>query len=295
MRGHAMTVGIHRLEERLERGDIVTFRPCPFALPSGNDLSFLMQQHLGSASHKNISYNPADHAVTGFTWHTAEQTDRLQGLLRDFSEHAGDWLAQLLPGYAKSWQLDRASLRTEEEATRKLRLTARNDLLHFDAFPSRPARGHRILRCYVNINPTDDRVWMTSETFARVLEKYGRKVGLPTPAGESWARRIGQGIAGLFQPNMRARTEYDEFMLRLHHFLKTNDEFQECATRKLWHFKPGTAWLLFSDTISHAELRGQHALEHSFFVAPQSLALPGESPSIMLERMCQISDLPKAA
>ena len=30
--------------------------------------------------------------------------------------------------------------------------------------------------------------------------------------------------------------------------------------------------------LSHAELRGQYALEHSFFVAPESLVLPAESP-----------------
>ena len=188
------------------------------------------------------------------------------------------WLAERLPRYAAGWQPDRASLRPEEEATRKLRLTARNDLLHFDAFPSRPSRGHRILRLYVNINPTDDRVWMTSDTFAKVLEKYGAHVGLPAQTPTPGCTALGQGLLGLFQPNALERTEYDEFMLRLHHFLKTNDEFQERA-RALWHFKPGTAWLLFSDAISHAELRGQYALEHSFFVAPADAGVARRIPA----------------
>jgi hypothetical protein len=201
----------------------------------------------------------------------------------------------LLPRYAFSWQPDRASLRPEEEAIRKLRLTARNDLLHFDAFPSRPTRGQRILRLYTNINPTDERVWMTSDAFAKVLQKYGDKVGLPSTQTNTWVRRLGHGLLGFFQPTVLERTEYDEFMLRLHHFLKTNDDFQENAPRRLWHFKPGTAWLLFSDTISHAELRGQYALEHSFFVAPESLALPAESPPFLLERACGNSVLPRAA
>ena len=170
-----------------------------------------------------------------------------------------------------------------------------NDLLHFDAFPSRPTRGQRILRLYANINPTDDRVWMTSDTFAKVLHQYGAKVGLPMAGPPSWVHRLGQGLVGLLQPNVLERTEYDEFMLRLHHFLKTNDEFQERAPRLLWRFKPGTAWLLFSDTISHAELRGQHALEHSYFVAPHTLALPTESPPALLEQMCGVIVLPKAA
>ncbi|MSQ95894.1 MAG: hypothetical protein EXR98_15255 [Gemmataceae bacterium] len=290
-----MTFTKNSLEERLELGELVTFTPSPFRLPTGDDLAFLMQQQLSSTAHKNISYNPAEHSVSSFVQHSSEQADRLRTLMRDFSQHVQSWLATLLPRYAQAWQPDRASLRTAEEATRKLRMTARNDLLHFDAFPSRPTRGYRILRCYVNINPIDDRVWTTSETFARVLDKYGEQVGFPTHDSNTWVRKIGQGILGLFQPNVLERTGYDDFMLRLHHFLKTNEDFQERSPRRLWHFKPGTAWLLFSDTISHAELRGQYALEHSFFVAPETLALPEESPPMQLERLCGASVLSNAA
>jgi hypothetical protein len=284
-----------RLEERLERGEIVTFEPCPFALPTGYDLAFLLQQQLKSSSQKNISYNPAQNTVSGYAYHSVEQAQGLLNLMSEFSRQACGYLGKLLPRYARSWQPDRASLRPEEEATRKLRLTARNDLLHFDAFPSRPSGGHRILRLYVNINPTDDRVWATSDTFAKVLEKYADQIGWPSESGHHWVQRLSQGLAGIFQPTVRERTRYDEFMLRLHHFLKTNDDFQERASRRLWHFKSGTAWLLFSDTISHAELRGQHALEHSFMVAPESLVLPDESPAMLLQRRGHAAALPKAA
>ncbi len=290
-----MTISISSLGERLERGEIVTFEPCPFALPTGDDLAFLTEQQLKSSAHKNISFNPANHAVTSFVQRSRLQAERLRTLMDNFSRHACAWLGQQLPRYAEAWQPDRASLRPEEEATRKLRLTARNDLLHFDAFPSRPTRGQRILRLYVNINSTDDRVWITSDTFAKVLDKYGAAVGLPTQHANTWVRRLGQGILGLIQPTVLERTNYDDFMLRLHHFLKANDSFQEHASRKLWRFKPGTAWLFFSDMISHAELRGQYALEHSFFVAPQTLVLPDESPAALLERMCGGSVLQNAA
>ncbi len=280
------------IEHRLERGDIISWDPCPFTLSTGDDLAFLQRQRLTSAVHKNISYNPANDTVSGVAQTDAE---RLRQLMGDFSARARAWLTELLPGYAGAWQPDRASLRTEEEATRKLRLTARNDLLHFDAFPSRPTRGHRILRLYVNINPTDDRVWTTSETFASVLERYGAQVGLPTHSPATWVRRLGQGLLGLFQANALDRTEYDDFMLRLHHFLKTNEKFQERSPRRLWHFKPGAAWLLFADAISHAELRGQYALEHSFFIPPEALALPDESPLAILQRQCGAALLPHAA
>jgi len=290
-----MSVAIPSLEERLERGELVTFAPCPFPLPTADALTFLFQQKLAGSAHKNISFKPADSTVSGFEMQSPEQADGLRALMCDFSRRASRWLGELLPHYAAAWQLDRASFRPEEEATRRLRLTARNDLLHFDAFPSRPTRGWRILRLYVNINPTDDRVWATAEPFAKVLEKYGEEAGLPGPQRNTWVRRIGQGILSLFQPHAPQRSEYDDFMLRFHHFLKMNDDFQERASRKLWRFKPQTAWLFFSDTVSHAELRGQYALEHSFFVSPRSLALPDESPAALLERKSGVQVLPIAA
>ena len=38
-----------------------------------------------------------------------------------------------------------------------------------------------------------------------------------------------------------------------------------------------------TDACSHAALRGRYALEHSYFVDPKVLALPGESPAALLE------------
>jgi hypothetical protein len=290
-----LAVSMTGLEQRLERGDIVSVHPCPFPLPADDDRAFLMRQRVNSTIHKNISFNPANQTVSGYAPQAPEEVERLRQLMRAFHEKACDWLAERLPRYACGWQADRASLRTEEEAIRKLRLTARNDLLHFDAFPSRPTHGQRILRLYVNINPTDDRVWMTSDTFAMVLEKYGRQLGWPGYSPVNFVRRLSKGLCGLFQANAFERTEYDDFMLRLHHFLKANDDFQERSLRRLWHFKPGTAWILFTDALSHAELRGQYALEHSFFVAPQTLVAPEESPLALLQRKSFANTMPRAA
>lgn len=283
------------LEERLERGEVLTFTPCPFPLPEGDDLAFLLAQRLKSAYHKNISYNPMTDGAAGFLVESAAQAERLRSMLRGFALSASGWLTELLPRYAAGWQRDRVSFRPEEEAIRALRTSARNDLLHLDAFPSRPTRGWRILRLFVNVNPSDERVWVTSETFVRLLQRFGPRAGLPAASDTGWARRLGQGLLSLFQPGVQERTPYDSFMLRLHHFLKTNHEFQERAPRRFWHFAPRTAWLAFTDTISHAELRGQYALEHSFFISPESLALPHESPPALLEQACGLPVLPQAA
>jgi hypothetical protein len=283
------------LAERLERGEVIHYPICPFALPEGDDLRFLLEQSLGSRAHKNISYDPHANTAAGFRYQSNAQATRLRDLLATFAQTATRWLAAVLPRYATAWQLDRVSFRPEEEATRRLRLTARNDLLHIDAFPSRPTNGYRILRLFTNINPTEPRVWVTSDPFAKLLARYGQEAGLPSAGGSSLVQRVRQGVLGVFRPGKKPRSAYDSFMLRFHNFLKQNERFQERCPKRYWQFEPGSAWLVLTDTASHAALRGRYALEHSYFIAPQTLALPDESPPVLLERACGMRVLLPAA
>jgi hypothetical protein len=84
-------------------------------------------------------------------------------------------------------------------------------------------------------------------------------------------------------------------MLRFHDYLKAYEKFQELGPKRFWKFPPGSAWLAITDTCSHAVLRGRFALEHSYFLAPSSLALPDESPPALLERACGRRVLERAA
>jgi hypothetical protein len=272
--------------ERLERGEVLFYPTAPFALPQGADLEFLLTQELGSLAHKNISYNPANGKVGGFVRRSAEQVEQLGGIFARFAAAATEWLSGLLPQYSKGWQLDRASFRPQEEATRRLRPTARNDLLHVDAFPNRPSRGNRILRLFANINPREPRIWVTSDPFAKLLKRYGVAAGLPSRHGSRWLQQIGQSVLTLFRPGMARRSEYDRFMLRFHDYLKMNEEFQERGPKYLHTFPPGSVWLAMTDTCSHSVLRGRYALEHSYFIPPAVLALPEESPPVLLEKAC---------
>jgi hypothetical protein len=282
------------LAERLERGEVIHYPTCPFALPQGKDHHFLLEQQLSSRAHKNISYDPRSGNTGGVSFQGPAPADRLGRLLAEFSSRATGWLSGVLPRYARGWQIDRVSYRPEEEATRRLRLTARNDLLHVDAFPSRPTNGYRILRLFANVNPTDARVWVTSEPFAKLLARYGQEAGLPGDPKGTWVTRCTQGVLSIFQRS-RGRSAYDVFMLRLHNYLKRNEHFQEYCPKRFWHFQPGSAWLVMTDTASHAVLRGRFALEHSYFVAPETLALPDESPAALLGRACGMGVLNRAA
>jgi hypothetical protein len=283
------------LAARLERGELIVFPACPFGLPEGDDHNFLLQQQLGGRHHKNISYDPRTHRAAGFRHESADQAARLRQLLAAFSDSASAWLAKVLPEYAKSWKLDRASFRPEEEATRQLRLTARNDLLHVDAFPTRPTNGARLLRLFANINPDEPRIWATSDTFPELLARFGAEVGLPNASSQNWLQRTGRDLLRLFHSTKSERSEYDAFMLRLHDFLKRNDDFQEKARRRYWTFPAGSAWLLMADGLSHAALRGRFALEHSFFISREALALPQEAPAALLENACSAPILGRAA
>jgi hypothetical protein len=80
--------------------------------------------------------------------------------------------------------LDYASYRSIEEQGRDLSVRHRNDLLHTDAFPTRPTGGRRILRFFHNIKPSRTRDWVVSEPFSRVIGAFTPgKLPLPQPDG----------------------------------------------------------------------------------------------------------------
>jgi hypothetical protein len=268
---------ISKPEHNLERGEVLEYPSSPFSLPRGEDLQLLLRQEL-AAGHKNISYTPRTGTTRGYRNRGSEEAERLGAVLAQFARSVKKWLAEVFPRYAAESQPDQVTFRPQEEAGRRLRRTARNDLLHVDAFPSRPTRGWRILRVFANVNPVEPRVWVTSDPFVDLLQRYGARAGLPggKPVGGPWRR-----LLRVFRP---ARSDYDSFMLRFHDYLKNDEVFQARTPKRTWNFLPGSAWLAMTDACSHSVLRGRFALEHSFFVPPEALALPDESPAALLAR-----------
>src|SRR5579884_271071 len=266
----------------LEEGNILFFEKSPFALPD-DDIRFLLaQRQTDSGYHKNIAYRPKQDRLTGFDENSAEDRERLRAIMKLYSERVTQFLAKLLPPYAEGWQLDFASFRPLEERGRKLRLKARNDLLHIDAFPTRPTHGDRILRVFTNINPTQPRIWITSETYPVLARRFAGTEGLPLPKGEdSPGYRFRRALIRLGRQiglPLVDRSPYDEFMLRFHHYLKKNQTFQESCPKQRWEFPPNSTWLLFTDMVSHAALSGQFALEQTFIISRKTLLLKEAAP-----------------
>jgi len=270
---------------RLEEGNILFFDKTPYELPQ-DDLHFLLRQKQSDAAyHKNIAYRPHSDRLTGYAQGRESEKDRLRAIMQRYSKRVIDFTQQLLSPYAGSLAVDFASFRPQQEAGRQIRQRARNDLLHVDSFPTRPSCGNRILRVFTNINPTEPRVWITSETFDYLVARFAGAGGMPLPRGvASVPKRILVRVARAAGLHSLARSPYDDWMLRFHHFLKANQEFQDLCPRTKWEFPPQSAWLVFTDMVSHAVLSGQFALEQTFIVSKSALVLPEKAPVRVLER-----------
>jgi hypothetical protein len=276
---------------QLEAGDILFFPETPVPLPPEDTKFLLGQQQTDSSLHKNIAYKPRIDKLSGVDAKSADAAavERLHGIMRGYSQAVVRFLTGFLSPYEGRWQLDYASFRPQEEQGRDLPLRRRNDLLHTDAFPTRPTWGARILRFFNNIHPARTRDWVVSDPFA---EMVGRFVpGEIRPEASSAASRLGKAAGralglGAAIPSIR-RSPYDEFMMRFHNFLKENPRWQAECRKYPYQFPPGSSWMVYTDTVPHAVLAGQYALEQTFLVAPEAMVRPEVSPLRVLETIAQ--------
>lgn len=74
-------------------------------------------------------------------------------------------------------------------------------------------------------------------------------------------------------------------MMRFHNFLKENEGFQREARKEAIAFSAGSSWMVFTDTVPHAVLAGQYALEQTFLVERGAELAPEHAPLRVLERI----------
>src|SRR5438477_12159347 len=140
------------LQRALEEGKILYLPRSPIEIPEA-DREFLLGLRQSRAGyHKNIAYRPESDRVTGFAAESGADTVRLTDVLRRYSCASIAFLSSLFPAYAAAWRVDYASFRALEEEGRDLPLQKKNDLMHVDAFPTRPTHGNRIFRFFTNVN-----------------------------------------------------------------------------------------------------------------------------------------------
>jgi hypothetical protein len=275
----------------LEDGEILVFEKPPFDFPAADREFLLSQKQSGLKVHKNVSYRPLEDMLRGDACESKEDNEKLHDIMRRYSKQVTQFVDTFFAPYSKLRKLDFASFRPLEEKGRDLSTHKRNDLMHVDAFPSRPTHGDRILRVFTNINPTRPRVWETTDKFDKLVKTFAEDAGLSRFARRSGS--VGEKLRHTFAPVMRSvgikgmdRSAYDEFMLNFHDYLKESEDYQNKWERIHLEFEPGSTWMVYTDQVPHAAISGQFMTEQTFIVPLEAMVTPERCPLRVLEAYC---------
>jgi hypothetical protein len=287
--------GPHDLSDALENGRIVCFPECPIDLPSPEDLEFLRQEMPKHLSSKNISFHPEADKIIGIKG-SREVVERAQRILKEQNTRVQAFLKRVIPALAQDWMVGTASFRPLQERGRDLAAHASNELVHVDAGAYGATHGDGIIRFFVNVNPVEDRVWVTKGAFSDLYQRFGSKAGiLPENGANGHAMdegaldrlrtSVANGLAAVVpSAKFLDSSPYDRAMRRFHNFMKDTPEFQSTSEgHQEFRFKPFWAWMVFTDRVSHACLSGQHAFADTFVVRLGSCRLPGIAPINILK------------
>jgi hypothetical protein len=282
--------GTFEIGDALERGAIIRFPECPFPLASAADLALLRDELPRQLNTKNVSYHPESDQVHGIR-EQGPLHDLAYRLLKAHSQGVEGFLKRIIPHLTENWTVGTSSFRPIQEKGRNLKPHASNELVHIDAGAYGAANGDRILRFFVNVSDNEDRVWATKGTFSDLYPKYA------TAAGIAGRRKVDKGAmgqvrtavlrslvkAGIKEAMVADSSPYDRLMRRFHNFMKDTPSFQaRDADYREIRFAPGSAWMVFTDTASHASVSGQHALVNTFIVRLSRCRLPESAPMNIL-------------
>jgi hypothetical protein len=224
---------------------------------------------------KNISLNRQADTLRCGDCTDADQA-YLKALMLRFSDHATQLVKQLLQPYANHIELGRTSLRVVEIAGRTSSYRKDDTRLHVDAFPATPNQGRRLLRVFTNVNlEGKPRVWRVGEPFAAVVQRFLPQV----PKQSRWLARALQTL----KITKSYRTEYDHIMLQIHDRMKADRDYQRTVPQTEIQFAPGSTWIVQTDHVSHAAMRGQHLLEQTFYLPVDAMLNEKRSPLRTLE------------
>jgi hypothetical protein len=277
------------IEDAMERSQVVYFARCPIELPAKDDLDLLRGELPGELRTKNISYHPESDSIPRFEA-PAEIQQRIENILRTQGRRVEQFLRRALPDFAPGWSLGTTSFRPIEEQGRKLAPRSSNELVHIDAGAYGATNGARILRFFVNVHPERDRVWGTKGSFHDLMRKHGelwdaarggkRSVPLQkTPFDALYSGMVRS--LGKVYPTARVidSSPYDRSMRRIHNYMKENEAFRADPTdyREI-RFPPMSAWMVFTDGVSHSVLSGRFAFVTTALVPLANCRIPELSP-----------------
>jgi 3-deoxy-D-manno-oct-2-ulosonic acid (Kdo) hydroxylase len=260
--------------DALERGEIIRFPRNPIPLPSATDLVLLRDELPKRLNTKNVSYHPESDHVHGVPGQ-GELHDVAYRFLKAHSIAVESFLRKTIGHLTQNWTVGTSSFRPIQEKGRDLKPHASNELIHIDAGAYGATNGDRILRFFVNVSTQEDRVWATKGTFSQLHAKHAEAAGVggphsldKGPLGQLRTTLLrGLAAAGIKEAMVADSSPYDRLMRRFHNYMKDAPDFQaRDADYHELRFTPGSAWMVFTDTASHASISGQHALVNTFIV-----------------------------
>lgn len=266
--------------EVLESGRIILFPGLNFTL-NREETHFLSDKYT-DPNVKNISYDFHTDHIQGAIC-SSDELLHLKNMMKQFALQTKTMMQQIFPRYIAGLELGRTSFRPVEAQDRQSHSAKKDDTkLHVDAFPSSPTQGKRILRVFSNVNPMGEpRVWRVGQPFREVVAHFFQALRKPY-WGESW-------LLKMLRATRTYRTPYDHFMLRLHHKMKLDPHYQATVPKTEVNFPAASTWVVFTDQVSHAVMRGQYAFEQTFYLPVSVLKNEGTSPLRVLEEYAGFS------
>jgi hypothetical protein len=257
----------------LENGKVLFLPQLRFTL-SDIEAEFLSAQ-LVQAKTKNISFDPSSGILKGSTC-PETQASPLKNMLQRYAQSTQQLLDKLLPPYCQYLKIARTSFRPVEIAGRPTSLRKDDTRLHVDAFPASPTGGQRILRVFSNVNEKDKaRIWRLGAPFKEVVTHFLPRLSKPIPGSS----RLMQAL----KITRGKRSLYDHYMLQLHNAMKLDPDYQKNVSQLEYHFPAGSTWIVYTDQVSHAAMKGQHAFEQTFYLPRQAMVNRLTAPQSVLE------------
>jgi hypothetical protein len=278
-----------QIEDAMERAEVVFFARPPVELPNEADLQFLRTGLPRELQVKNISYHPESDSIPRFEA-APEVKQRVEQILRTHGARVEAFLRRSTPDFVAGWTLGTTSFRSIEEQGRNLKPRSSNELVHIDAGAYGATNGARILRFFVNIHDSRDRVWGTKGTFNALMGRH-RELWDAAKAGRDRVALEKGPLDRFYSSFIHAVSKaypiaqvidsspYDRSMRRIHNYMKENPGFRDSREGyQEIHFPPLSAWMVFTDGISHSVLTGQHALVTTVIVPLANARRPELAP-----------------
>lgn len=262
------------LRRQLEQGAVLYFPDLHFHFEPGEE-RFLDSRYSDGKS-KNINLRATETAVRGAQGTEQDLAD-LYRLIHRYAEFSEKLVLSLFPEYGPHMTRAGTSLRPSQIAGRAVSWRKDDTRLHVDSFPSNPLLGKRLLRVFHNIDPAAPRVWRVGEPFADFAQRF-----VPKTHG-MWPGQA--ALMKLLHITKRTRSEYDHRMLQLHDLAKADLDYQASVPQQEFHFPPGSTWIVFSDQLLHAAMRGRAMMEQTIYLDPKAISDHTHSPEAVLSRM----------